>query len=110
MHAESVAAALEAIRRGDAQRLKTLLDGEPELVRVEVGAGGSLLGEVAEPDVFGTCLRHELAVDRACVELLIARGSDLDGPLNLAACFDPSSWSRFCLRPAAGSMHARRTA
>jgi ankyrin repeat protein len=53
-----------------------------------VGAGGSLLGEVAQPDVFGTSLRHALGVDRACVDLLIERGSDLDGPLNLAACFD----------------------
>jgi ankyrin repeat protein len=57
-------------------------------VGIEVGAGGSLLGEVAEPDVFGSSLRHELGVDRACVDLLIERGSDLDGPLNLAACFD----------------------
>ncbi len=57
-------------------------------VHVEGGAGGSLLGEVAQPDVFGTSLRHELGVNRACVDLLIERGSDLDGPLNLAACFD----------------------
>jgi hypothetical protein len=64
------------------------LDASPELVHTEVGAGGSLLGAVAEPDVFGAALRHELGVDRACVELLIARGSDLDHPLNLAACFD----------------------
>ena len=38
--------------------------------------------------MFGTALRHGLGVDRACVELLIECGSDLDGPLNLAACFD----------------------
>ena len=85
---ERVAAALAAIRAGDAAHLKHLLDSESELVRAEVGAGGSLLGEVAEPDVFGSSLRHELGVDRACVDLLIERGSDLDGPLNLAACFD----------------------
>ncbi len=87
-HPEPVAAALAAIRGGDAPHLRRLLDSDPELVRVEVGAGGSLLGEIAEPDVFGTSLRHELGVDRACVDLLIERGSDLDGPLNLAACFD----------------------
>lgn len=87
-HPEPVAAALDAIRTGDAVHLKRLLDSEPELVRVEVGAGGSLLGEVAQPDVFGTSLHHELGVDRECVDLLIERGSDLDGPLNLAACFD----------------------
>ncbi len=85
---EPVAAALDAIRVGDAAHLKHLLDSYPELVRIEVGAGGSLLGEVAEPDVFGSSLRHELGVDRSCVDLLIERGSDLDGPLNLAACFD----------------------
>jgi hypothetical protein len=92
-HPEPVAAALAAIGTGDAVSLKHLLDAHPELVHVEVGAGGSLLGEVAEPDVFGTSLGHPLGVDRACVdracvELLIERGSDLDGPLGLAACFD----------------------
>lgn len=87
-HAESVEAALAAIRAGDAEALGRLLDAEPDLVHVEVGAGGSLLGEVAQPDVLGTRLRHALGVDRACVDLLVERGSDVDGPLNLAACFD----------------------
>lgn len=87
-HPEAVAAALAAIRAGDPAALRRLLDAEPGLVHVEVGAGGSLLGEVAQPDVFGASLGHALGVDRACVELLIARGSELDGPLNLAACFD----------------------
>jgi hypothetical protein len=87
-HPEPVAAALAAIRAGDAAALRRLLDADPGLVRADVGAGGSLLGEVAQPDVFGTSLRHALGVDRACVDLLITRGSDLDGPLNLAACFD----------------------
>ena len=58
------------------------------MVKAEVGAGGSLLGEVAQPDVFGASLGHDLGVDRACVDLLIEHGSELDGPLNLAACFD----------------------
>jgi Ankyrin repeats (many copies) len=83
-----VAAALAAIGTGDAVALKRLLDAHPELVHLELGAGGSLLGEVAEPDVFGTSLGQALGVDRACVDLLIERGSDLDGPLGLAACFD----------------------
>ncbi len=85
---EPVAAALAAIRTGDAVALKRLLDAQPGLVHVEVGAGGSLLGEVAQPDVFGSSFGHALGVDRACVDLLIERGSDLEGPLNLAACFD----------------------
>ncbi|HEY3729034.1 MAG TPA: ankyrin repeat domain-containing protein [Solirubrobacteraceae bacterium] len=87
-HPPPVAAALDAIGAGDAASLRRLLDAEPDLVEVEVGAGGSLLGEVAQPDVFGISLRHALGVDRTCVNLLIERGSDLDGPLNLAACFD----------------------
>ena len=87
-HPKPVAAARAAIRAGDAARLKRLLDADPELVRAEVGAGGSLLGEVAQPDVFGSSLGHDLGVDRACVDLLIERGSDLDGPLTLAACYD----------------------
>jgi hypothetical protein len=86
--ARPVAAAEAAIRAGDAAELRRLLDAHPGLVRVEVGAGGSLLGEVAQPDVFGDSLGQALGVDRACVELLIERGSELDGPLNLAACFD----------------------
>lgn len=85
---DSLPAALEAIRAGDPDSLERLLDANPELVHAEVGAGGSLLGEVAEPDVFGPSLGRELGVDRACVDLLIERGSDLDGPLILAACFD----------------------
>jgi hypothetical protein len=71
---ELVAAALASIRGGDVGSLTRLLDASPELVHVDVGAGGSLLGAVAQPDVFGTALGHELGVDRACVELLIARG------------------------------------
>ena len=87
-HSEDVAAALAAIRTGDSASLRRLLDADPDLVHVGVGAGGSVLGAVAQPDVFGTALRHGLGVDRACVDLLIECGSDLDGPLNLAACFD----------------------
>jgi ankyrin repeat protein len=72
----------------DAGLLRRLIVSHPELVAVEVGSGGSLLGAVAEPDVFGTSLRHKLVVDRECVDVLIELGSDLDGPLNPAACFD----------------------
>lgn len=84
----ALAAALAAIGTGDAGSLNGLLDAHLDLVHVEVEAGGSLLGAIAEPDVFGTTLGHKLGVDRRCVDLLIERGSDLDGPLNLAACFD----------------------
>jgi hypothetical protein len=87
-HGEPVAAALDAIRAGDAGSLRRLLVLHPELAHVEVGAGGSLLGEVAQPDVFGASLGHGLGVDRECVDVLIESGSDLDIPLNLAASFD----------------------
>jgi Ankyrin repeats (many copies) len=87
-HSQDVAAALVAIGIGEVASLKRLLDADPALVHVDVGAGGSLLGAVAQPDVFGTALGHDLDVDRACIDLLIERGSDLDAPLNLAACFD----------------------
>jgi ankyrin repeat protein len=87
-HPEPVTAALEAIRTGDALLLERLLDAHPELVDTDVGAAGSLLGEVAQPDVFGTSLGHALGVDRTCVDLLVERTNDLDGALNLAACFD----------------------
>ena len=87
-HGEPVAAALDAIRAGDASSLRRLLVVYPELAHAEVGAGGSLLGEVAQPGVFGTSLGHGLGVDRECVDVLIESGSDLDVPLNLAAGFD----------------------
>ena len=87
-HSEPVEAALDAIGAGDVVSLRRLLESHPELAYVEVGAGGSLLGEVAQPDVFGARLGRALGVDRACVDLLIEYGSDLDGPLGTAACFD----------------------
>jgi Ankyrin repeats (many copies) len=99
---EPVAAALAAIRSGDVASLRQLLDAEPELVYAEAGAGGTLLGEVAQPDVFGTSLRHTLGVDRACVDLLIERGSELNGPLNLAACFDRVELVEILLAAGAG--------
>ncbi len=88
IHAEPLSVALEAIRAGNADMLRSLLVSHPELVHADVGAGGSLLGAVAQPDVFGASLGHELGVDRECVDVLIESGSDLDAPLNLAACFD----------------------
>src|SRR5689334_6205245 len=48
---ESVAAAMAAIKAGDAATLERLLEREPELVYADVGAGGSLLGEIAQPEV-----------------------------------------------------------
>jgi hypothetical protein len=62
-HGGSVAAALDAIRSADPGALRRLLCSHPELARLQVGAGGSLLGEVAQPDVLGTALGHALGVE-----------------------------------------------
>jgi len=84
-----VRAALTAIEQGDVERLDQLLNEHPALAGAcHNGAWNSLLEAVAQPDVFGTHLGLELGVDRPVVELLISRTGDLDGPLNLAACFN----------------------
>jgi ankyrin repeat protein len=66
-----------------------MLDAEPELVRATyAGAANTMLEAIAQPDIFGEHLEIELGINPRIVELLIERGSDLDGPLNLAACFN----------------------
>ena len=57
---------------------------------VHTGAWTTLLEAIAQPDVVGDDLETELGVDPRVVELLIERGSSLDVPLNLAACFNRS--------------------
>jgi hypothetical protein len=81
--------AFELIRNGDVDGLRALLDERPELVRREyTGAATTMLEAVAQPDVFGDDLWIELGIDRRIVDLLIERGSELEGPLGLAACFN----------------------
>jgi ankyrin repeat protein len=66
-----------------------MLDRDPSLVTATYkGAAATMLEAVAQPDVFGEHLGVELGVERRIVELLIERGSALDTPLNLAACFN----------------------
>jgi Ankyrin repeats (3 copies) len=96
-HPAPVTAALAAIRVGDAGSLRRLLCSHPGLAHMDVDTGGSLLCAVAQPDVFGTSLGHDLGVDRECVDVLIEAGADLDGPLNLAACFDRAELVRILL-------------
>src|SRR5207237_6462718 len=81
--------AFELIRDGDVDGLRRMLDAHPSLVRATYkGAATTMLEAVAQPDVFGKHLEVKLGVNRGIVRLLIERGSELDGPLNLAACFN----------------------
>lgn len=90
--------ALAAIRSGDLGGLRDLLDRNPGLVGdVHVGAWTTLLEAIAQPDVFGDSLEIELGVDPRIVELLIARGSELRGPIGLAACFNRAELVRILL-------------
>ena len=67
-----------AIRAGDAERLRFLLDRHPGLEREDPGM--TLLAAAAQPEA-GT-------VPREVVDLLVEAGSALDDPLSIAACFD----------------------
>ena len=70
-----VIAALEAIRRGDVEGLRVLLDERPDLAgRVHHGAWTTLLEAIAEPDAVGDNLGVRLGVDPRAVELLIEAG------------------------------------
>jgi hypothetical protein len=93
-----VVAALAAIRDGDVERLRLLLDEHPALAgRPHRGAWQSLLEAVAQPDAVGEGLGVELGVEAGIVRLLIERSDDLDGPLNLAACFNRGELVRMLL-------------
>jgi hypothetical protein len=87
--APEVVEALEAIRAGDVAGLEALLDREPWLAGdVHRGAWATLLEAIAQPDAVGDGLERELGTDPAVVRLLAARGSALDVPLGIAACFN----------------------
>ena len=47
-----------------------------------------MLEAIVQPDVFDTHLGITLGVKRRIVRLPIERGSELNDPLNLAACYD----------------------
>jgi len=81
--------AFELIGSGDVDGLHAMLDRDPGLVHATYkGAASTMLEAVAQPDVFGERFEVQLGIDRRIVELLIERGSHLDVPLNLAACFN----------------------
>jgi hypothetical protein len=80
--------AIEAIREGDPERLRALLQAHPELANAQAVRDETLLSSIAQPDVFGTDLRAGLGVDPRCVQVLVEAGADLDVPLQIASCFD----------------------
>lgn len=70
-----------AIRAGDAATLRALLDQHPGLGLEDWGA--TLLCAAAQPEAG--------AVPRDVIDTLIEAGSELDVPLNLAACFNKAA-------------------
>jgi len=67
-----------AIRAGDAGALRALIEQHPGLEHEDPGM--TLLGAAAQPEAG--------RVPREVVDALVEAGSELDVPLNLAACFD----------------------
>jgi len=67
-----------AIQAHDAESLRSLLEQHPGLELED--PGGTLLGAAAQPEAG--------PVPRDVIDVLIEAGSELDVPLNLAACFD----------------------
>jgi hypothetical protein len=90
--------AFELIRANDVDGLRRMLDTEPNLIHATYrGAAATMLEAIAQPDVFGNNLGVELGIDPRIVELLIERGSKLEVPLNLAACFNRAEMVRMLL-------------
>jgi Ankyrin repeats (many copies) len=90
--------AFELIGHNDIDGLRRMLDADPKLVHAKYrGAATTMLEAVAQPDIFGENLGVELGIDPRIVELLVERGSDLEGPLNLAACFNRAELVRMLL-------------
>jgi hypothetical protein len=100
----ALAEAFALIRAGDVDGLRHMLAAEPALVRATYkGAAATMLEAIAQPDVFGEHLGVELGVDPRIVELLIERGSALETPLNLAACFNRAELVRMLLQAGANT-------
>ena len=91
-----LARAWDAMKASDVEGLRALLDDHPGLVHAKyAGAATTLLEALTQPEQ-----RH---VDLRVAELLIERGSALDMPLNLAACFNYVELVQLLL--AAGARH-----
>ena len=79
-----------AIRAGDAERLRSLLDQHPGLELEDPGM--TLLAAAAQPEAG--------SMPREVVDLLVEAGSALDDPLSIAACFDKPDLVAGCWTPA----------
>lgn len=75
---ERLLPALNALRSGDADRLRAVLDADPEVVNLEVG-GNTMIESLTQP---GAPLSLEI------VDVLIYGGAEVDRALNLAACWN----------------------
>lgn len=73
--------AVSAINAGEADRLRALLEQHPGLEHEDPGE--TLLSAAAQPEAG--------SVPREVVDVLIEAGSELDVPLNLAACFNKAA-------------------
>ena len=103
----TAAEAVELIRAGECERLRAALRENPELIR-ERHRGETLLGLVAQPNVFGEWVsfwRFELGVDRACVEAIIEAGAELNEPFSIAACFNRTELMELLLAAGADIRH-----
>jgi hypothetical protein len=89
--------AIELIIAGDADALREHVEANPWILFVNARRGESLLNLVAQPHDYGRNLRQALGVDRACVDVLIDAGSDVDVPACLAACFDRTEFLEILL-------------
>jgi hypothetical protein len=80
-----VARAIGLVRQGDAAGLREMVSNQPDLIAQRVSCRETLLGLVAQPQAFGVRFGRELGISRDVVQVLIDAGSDLDGPLSVAA-------------------------
>ena len=82
--------AFDVMRAGDFDAFRAFIDERPSLVRERYqGAASTLLEALAQPE------NHD--VDLGLAALLIERGSELEEPLGLAACFNHVALVRLLL-------------
>ena len=76
---ERLLPALSALRSGDADGLRAVVDADPEIVNLEVG-GNTMLESLTQPGAGPSSLE--------IVDVLVGAGAELDRALNLAGCWN----------------------